>query len=274
MSDTQKFQTVFANLKMAESDNQHTDQYGNLIRSKAGAEGITQLMPATASNPGFGVEPAKDKSQAEYERVGRELLQAFVKRYDGDYEKALAAYNAGPGNVDKAIKRAEKEGGNWKDYLPKPEETLPYIDKILGRVETKPEGIEGSVEGARRVKERTDKSQANAEGVEEDMPPPFGPIRTNIKWQSLKEDPSWLDASELIYRFYYGKPFEGTDEELAEWGLQFMADLDWSLVTLGKVANKLGDLTDLETKMALSYMIDTFDNVDLSAGGVWRGVKA
>lgn len=260
MSDTQKFQTVFANLKMAESGNQHTDQYGNLIRSKAGAEGITQLMPATASNPGFGVEPAKDKSQAEYERVGRELLQAFVKRYDGDYEKALAAYNAGPGNVDKAIKRAEEEGGNWKDYLPKPEETLPYIEKILGGSETKPEVIEGSVEGAK--------------GVEEDMPPPFGPIRTNIKWQSLKEDPSWLDASELIYRFYYGKPFEGTDEELAEWGLQFMADMDWSLVTLGKVSNKLGDLTDLETKMALSYMMDTFDNVDLSAGGVWRGVKA
>ena len=46
-------------------------------------------------------------------------------------EKALAAYNAGPGNVMKAEGKADRFGGDWKEYLPRQEETLPYINKIL-----------------------------------------------------------------------------------------------------------------------------------------------
>lgn len=74
----------------------------NAISSK-GATGRTQVMPETAKNPGYGVKPMADNSPAEFERFGREYLTAMLDKYDGDPEKALAAYNAGPGQVDKWV---------------------------------------------------------------------------------------------------------------------------------------------------------------------------
>ena len=94
------------------------------------------IQPAKAgffnqrANPGFGIKPVQDKSEKEYLRVGKEYLSALYGRYR-DWEKALAAYNAGMGNVEKAIGKAERYGGDWKEFLPKKKETLPYIEKIL-----------------------------------------------------------------------------------------------------------------------------------------------
>lgn len=126
---TYEFDTVFSNLIGAESQGKHSVN-GKLLTSKAGAEGITQVMPKTSGNPGYGVMPIQDKSEAEYKRFGRDYLKAMLKEFDGDYEKALAAYNAGVGNVKKAIAKGED---NWKDFLPKRSETLPYIEKILNK---------------------------------------------------------------------------------------------------------------------------------------------
>ena len=119
-------------LIQAESRGKHMDASGKLITSKAGAEGITQLMPSTAANPGFGIEPAKDKSEGEYLRVGKEYLGKLLDKFGGDAEKALAAYNAGYGNVQKALSKADRYGGEWMSFLPKKDETIPYINKILG----------------------------------------------------------------------------------------------------------------------------------------------
>lgn len=124
------FDTIFQNLIQQESKGVHTMDNGRLITSKAGAQGITQLMPKTASKPGFGIEPVKDKSESEYKRVGKEYLQALYNKF-GDWEKALAAYNFGLGNVQKAIGKEERFGGSWKDQLP--EETQNYIKNILGK---------------------------------------------------------------------------------------------------------------------------------------------
>jgi hypothetical protein len=123
-----KFEQVFSKLISAESGGKHSDAQGYLLASGQGAEGITQLMRATAADPGYGVQPVKDRSEKEYKRFGRDYLQAMVKEFGGDYEKALAAYNAGVGNVKAAV---AKGGKDWKSHLPKPEETLPYIKKIL-----------------------------------------------------------------------------------------------------------------------------------------------
>lgn len=123
-----QFDTVFNRLIGQESGGKHTDATGNLITSGKGAKGITQVMPNTGDDPGFGVDPIKAPTRDEYLRFGRDYLKAMVKEFDGDYEKALAAYNAGVGNVKKAITRG---GENWKDYLPKKSETLPYIENIL-----------------------------------------------------------------------------------------------------------------------------------------------
>ena len=129
LKQDKQFETVFSKLIQAESRGQHTDKSGKLITSSAGATGISQLMGPTAAKPGYGVEPLKDKSEAEYLRVGRDYLKAMLKEFDGDYRKAVAAYNAGPGNIKKAV---AKGGVKWEDHLPKPSETKPYMKKILG----------------------------------------------------------------------------------------------------------------------------------------------
>jgi hypothetical protein len=264
MTNNDLFERVFAQLKVAESGNRHMDAAGNLITSPVGAQGVTQVMPRTGANPGYGVRPLRNNSQEEYERFARDYLSAMLREFQGDYEKALAAYNAGPGNVNRAISRARAEGGAWKDFLPKPQETLPFLDKILGGA-----GVERRPAGTTATAQAFVEDAATGKQIK-----PFGEIRENIDWRTLKDDASWLDASDLVYRLYYGKPFEGSDEELATFGLQFMAAMDWSLITLTRLSRKLGALEDLETKMGLAYMMDTFDNVDMSWAGAWRGTKA
>jgi soluble lytic murein transglycosylase-like protein len=66
-------------------------------RSHAGAQGLMQLMPATAER--FGCEdPSDPKSNIE---AGTKYLHWLLKRFDGNVELALAGYNAGEGAVDK-----------------------------------------------------------------------------------------------------------------------------------------------------------------------------
>lgn len=96
---------------------------GTPLTSPKGAMYSTQTMPSTAADPGFGIRPAADKSPAEFNRVGNEYLAVMEKRY-GDPIKALAAYNAGPGVVDKLI---QQYGDRWAQYLPA--ETKEYIRK-------------------------------------------------------------------------------------------------------------------------------------------------
>ena len=65
--------------------------------SRAGAKGLMQLMPATAT--AMGVEDIFNQQQNL--AGGAKYLAAMLDRYSSDTELALAAYNAGPGNVDK-----------------------------------------------------------------------------------------------------------------------------------------------------------------------------
>lgn len=65
--------------------------------SVAGAKGLMQLMPATARE--LGVQNIHDLDQNL--QAGAEYLASMLKRYANDIDLALAAYNAGPGNVDK-----------------------------------------------------------------------------------------------------------------------------------------------------------------------------
>lgn len=116
----------------AESGNRERDAKGNLITSPAGAQGKMQVMPGTNRDPGFGVRPAADDSDAERTRVGRDYMAAMIKRYGGDLSKAWAAYNWGPGNLDDALTAARKpgnEGKTWFDFAPK--ETRDYVTSNL-----------------------------------------------------------------------------------------------------------------------------------------------
>lgn len=88
-------------------------------RSHAGALGLTQLMPATAA--GLGVTDATDPAQAI--DGGARYLKQQLDRFGGDITKALAAYNAGPGAV-------EKHQG-----VPPYAETQSYVRSVLAHAE-------------------------------------------------------------------------------------------------------------------------------------------
>lgn len=117
------FQSFVERIKQAESAGQRFDKKGNLLTSSKGAQGEMQVMPATQRDPGFGVAPVKDKSPDEIARVGRDLLRAFDSKYGGNRMYAAAAYNWGPGNVDRWI-----AAGADFDKLPK--ETQNYLRKV------------------------------------------------------------------------------------------------------------------------------------------------
>ena len=65
--------------------------------SHAGAQGLMQLMPATAKR--FKCEDRNDPAQNV--TAGTKYLRWLLKRFDGDVTLALAGYNAGEGSVDK-----------------------------------------------------------------------------------------------------------------------------------------------------------------------------
>ncbi|QHT63893.1 lytic transglycosylase domain-containing protein [Paenibacillus lycopersici] len=90
--------------------------------SKSGAAGMFQFMPATAK--GYGIDPMDPRQSAD---AAGKMLSGLAAKYDGDYSKALAAYNWGGGNVDKAIK---VYGANWLSHAPA--ETQKYVSEILG----------------------------------------------------------------------------------------------------------------------------------------------
>ena len=85
-----------------------------------------QVMPATARDPGFGLRPANPNNAADMNRLGREYRATMEKRYGGDLAKMWAAYNAGPGAVDNAIKRG---GSDWLRFMPS--ETRNYVTKNM-----------------------------------------------------------------------------------------------------------------------------------------------
>ncbi len=94
-----------------------------------GEVGLMQIMPATAAQ--FGVTPDQLADPAVNQRVGTQYLQSLVKRYKGNIPMALAAYNAGPGNIDRGV-------------IPK--STQGYVSKILGSLKNAAEGTAEAAE--------------------------------------------------------------------------------------------------------------------------------
>ena len=102
-----------------ESGYQQYNSSGGVLTSKLangqpGAMGVMQLMPATAAS--LGVDPTDQTSNID---GGVRLLSQLLAQFNGNVSNALAAYNAGPGNVT-------KYGG-----VPPFAETQNYVSSIL-----------------------------------------------------------------------------------------------------------------------------------------------
>lgn len=105
--------------------------------SPKGARGLWQFMPATATQYGLAVTPKTD------ERVDVELATRAAARYlrdlftkFGDWELALAAYNAGPDTVDRALQRGRvSKYSEISAARLLPEETRKYVPAVLSAME-------------------------------------------------------------------------------------------------------------------------------------------
>jgi hypothetical protein len=113
----------------SESGSRDYNPNGSLLRSSAGAMGRMQVMPGTLARPGFGVRPGNPNDPNDIARVGGDYRSAMQGRYGGDLAKMWAAYNWGPGNLDRAI---ATYGDKWLDHAPA--ETRAYIKRNLSMV--------------------------------------------------------------------------------------------------------------------------------------------
>lgn len=115
--------------------------FDTLAASSAGARGLMQLMPATAKhvsrNIGKAFSVGKLTENPEYNiELGAFYLQNLLNAYDGSYPLAIAAYNAGPSNVDEWIRefgdprKKKVDIIDWIEEIPI-YETRNYVQRVL-----------------------------------------------------------------------------------------------------------------------------------------------
>ncbi len=209
--------------------------------SPAGAMGPMQVMPNTASNPGFGVMPAVDNSPQELQRVGNDYLGAMMNRYQ-DPKLALMAYNWGPGHVDKLV-----SGQISPDQIPA--ETQAYVPKVMnqqpGTQYAQNENIQSDAQPDRSRIETELKLKAMARlrlrGQQQATQPqqpnaldsfmsgataPFNPI-VNDTLESLKDTAT--QTGQAVFEPY-------NESNVPNWMIPF----DIGAKTLGKLGNVIG----------------------------------
>lgn len=97
--------------------------------SRAGAGGLWQFMPATGRMYGLKqnafIDERFDPEKAT--EAACKYLKSLYNFFGGDWELALAAYNCGPGNIQKAIRRSGGKRNFWAIYNLLPKETRAYV---------------------------------------------------------------------------------------------------------------------------------------------------
>ncbi|MEP0714204.1 MAG: lytic transglycosylase domain-containing protein, partial [Algoriphagus sp.] len=101
------------------------------IRSRVGAMGLWQFMPATGGMYGMKINSdVDDRMDPELSTDAAAKYLKSLYRMFGDWEVAMAAYNCGPGNVRKAIRRSGGKKTFWGIYNYLPKETRSYVPQV------------------------------------------------------------------------------------------------------------------------------------------------
>ena len=100
--------------------------------SRAGAAGLWQIMPITAKGLGLEVNSLVDdrRSPIKSSEAAAKYLKDLYNIYN-DWSLAIAAYNCGPGNVNKAIIRSGGKRDFWGIYHHLPKETRGYVPAFI-----------------------------------------------------------------------------------------------------------------------------------------------
>jgi membrane-bound lytic murein transglycosylase D len=103
--------------------------------SSAAASGLWQFIPGTGSRFGLQRTAYVDERNSfdEATRASARYLKFLANRYHGNWELAMAAYNSGEGNVDRAVRRAGVENF-WVAFPYLPQETRNYVPNILATI--------------------------------------------------------------------------------------------------------------------------------------------
>ncbi len=101
------------------------------IKSRVGAMGLWQFMPATGRMYGMNVNTdVDDRMDPELSTDAAAKYLKSLYRMFGDWDVAMAAYNCGPGNVRKAIRRSGGKKTFWEIYNYLPKETRSYVPQV------------------------------------------------------------------------------------------------------------------------------------------------
>ena len=169
----------------------------NAVSSK-GAIGLAQIMPATAAQYGVTREQLFNPEINLW--VQRRYMTDLLTRYQGDVHKAVAAYNAGPGNVDKGRI---------------PNETQKYVSNLLGGFSRTASRLFGGGEDTAEDDDETEEPDKGSELVKQavknrlaQFPPPTGqqqqPARPHLlkaaiqRMYAQQPAPQYADLTPII----------------------------------------------------------------------------
>jgi len=101
-------------------------------RSRAGANGLWQFMYGTAKNMKLEITSFVDERRDPLKSTdaAARYLKKLYETY-GDWYLAIAAYNCGPGNVNRAIRRSGNKTNHWEIYYRLPRETRGYVPAFI-----------------------------------------------------------------------------------------------------------------------------------------------
>lgn len=160
---------------------QQESGFNPTAKSPAGAIGIAQFMPGTAA--GMGIDPTDPYAALD---AAAKMDAQHLKQYGGDWSKVLAAYNAGPGAV-------EKYGG-----VPPFEETQRYVANILGGAKEAIQGAGKAVSGAINTARGADVSQfGDSQLTASEAAAACGPAAAVRFAQRFGRNPTLREATDL-----------------------------------------------------------------------------